>query len=77
MPASTCPRFHHRLVGLLLLVLPASGGALRAENPQEAVGFTPNHVLLGTHHADVIVIEGQSYRVRESEQERAARRKQP
>lgn len=28
-----------------------------------------------THHADVTVIEGQSYRVRESEQEAAARRK--
>lgn len=28
-----------------------------------------------THHADVTVIEGQSYRVRESEQETAARRK--
>ena len=29
-----------------------------------------------THHADVTVIEGESYRVRESEQEAAARRKQ-
>ena len=28
-----------------------------------------------THHADVTVIEGKSYRVRESEQERAARRR--
>jgi DNA replication protein DnaC len=28
-----------------------------------------------THHADITVIEGQSYRVRESEQESAARRK--
>ena len=28
-----------------------------------------------THHADVTLIEGQSYRVRESEQEAAARRK--
>ena len=28
-----------------------------------------------THHADVTVIEGQSYRVRESEQESAARKK--
>ena len=27
-----------------------------------------------THHADVTVIKGKSYRVRESEQERAARR---
>jgi DNA replication protein DnaC len=27
------------------------------------------------HHADVTVIEGNSYRVRESEQETAARRK--
>jgi DNA replication protein DnaC len=30
-----------------------------------------------THHADVTVIEGQSYRVRESEQEAAARRGKP
>ena len=30
-----------------------------------------------THHADVTLIEGQSYRVRESEQEAAARRKKP
>jgi len=30
-----------------------------------------------THHADVTVLEGQSYRVRESEQEAAARRKKP
>jgi DNA replication protein DnaC len=28
-----------------------------------------------THHADVTVLEGQSYRVRESEQEAAARRR--
>lgn len=30
-----------------------------------------------THHADVTLIEGQSYRVRESEQEAQARRKKP
>ena len=30
-----------------------------------------------THHADVTLIEGQSYRVRESEQEATARRKKP
>ena len=29
-----------------------------------------------THHADITVIEGESYRRRESEQEAAARRKQ-
>jgi DNA replication protein DnaC len=30
-----------------------------------------------THHADIALIEGQSYRVRESELEIAARRKKP
>jgi len=30
-----------------------------------------------THHADVTLLEGQSYRVRDSEQEAAARRKKP
>src|SRR5437867_12698392 len=41
----------------------------------------PNATCIATlldrllHHADVTVIEGDSYRVRESEQERAARRR--
>src|SRR3990172_7647907 len=39
--------------------------------------YEARSLIVTTHHADVTRIEGDSYRVRESEQEAASRRKKP
>jgi hypothetical protein len=65
--------------------IPEGSVVAQADGEQEGDGFGNAVALIGDyrvryfpegpHHADVTAIEGESYRVRESEQETAARRR--